>query len=283
MTFPDDAEGTFLGTQGRQIYWRSWPAAGEPRAVVVIAHGFGDHSGRYERLAQRLVADGYEVYALDHHGHGRSAGRRGQFSMQAAVDDLHQLVLRAGSRHPQTDTILLGHSMGGAITLRYAMEHGDRLAGVILSGTLAQVDGHAAAKSVGRLVGSVAPRLPVAKIDSRLISRDPAVVAAYDFDPLTFPTIPAGTAAEFLRHVKTLPADLSRITGPALVMWGTADGLCAPAGSEMIASRLGSADVTAVPFEGLYHEILNEPEREQVIAQLLDWLGARVPAAHVHD
>jgi alpha-beta hydrolase superfamily lysophospholipase len=66
-------------------------------------------------------------------------------------------------------------------------------------------------------------------------------------------------------------------------MWGTADGLCAPAGSEMIASRLGSADVTAVPFEGLYHEILNEPEREQVIAQLLDWLGARVPAAHVHD
>jgi alpha-beta hydrolase superfamily lysophospholipase len=223
------------------------------------------------------------VYALDHHGHGRSAGPRGQFSMQAAVDDLDQLVLLAQSRHPQTDTILLGHSMGGAITLRYAMEHGHRLAGMILSGALAQIDGHAPAKALGRLVGSLAPRLPVAKIDSRLISRDPAVIAAYDFDPLTFASIPAGTAAEFLRHAKTLPADLPRITIPALVMWGTADGLCAPAGSELIASRLGSADVTAAPFKGLYHEILNEPEREQVIARLLHWLGAHVPAAHAYD
>lgn len=280
MTLPDAAEGTFRGAGERQIYWRSWLTPDEPRAIVVIAHGFGEHSGRYEQLGERLRAEGYEVYTLDHHGHGRSAGPRGRVSISAAVDDLDQLVLLAQARHPQADVFLLGNSMGGAIALRYTMDHGHRLAGLVLSGPLAEVDGRAVAKALARMLGALAPGLPVARIDPKSISRDRAVVAAYEFDPLVFDKVPAGTAVEFIRHADTLPDDVRSVTLPTLVMYGTEDRLCAPAGAEMIARRIGSADVTVTPYTGLYHEIFNEPEREQVIDELLGWLGARVPAAH---
>jgi alpha-beta hydrolase superfamily lysophospholipase len=278
VTEPEAIEGTFHGAGDRQIYWRSWPPPEEPRAIVVIAHGFGEHSGRYEELGERLRAEGYAVYTLDHHGHGRSAGARGRVSIAAAVADLDQLVQLAQTRHPEADVFLLGHSMGAAIAIRYTIAHGARLAGLILSGPLAEVDGRAVTKALARIVGAIVPALPVAKLDANTVSRDRAVVAAYKFDPLVFDTVPAGTAVEFIRHADTLPDDVRSVTLPTLVMYGTEDRLCAPAGAEMIARRIGSDDITATPYTGLYHEIFNEPEREQVIDELLGWLAAHVPA-----
>jgi lysophospholipase len=274
-------EGTFGGAGGRQIFWRSWLGAEPLRAIVVLAHGFGEHSGRYEHVAERLKSEGYGVYALDHHGHGRSAGARGRFAMNDAIDDLDQLVLLAASRHPDADVFLLGHSLGGAIALRYAMRHSNRLAGLIVSAPVAEVDGRRAAKAAGRLLGRLVPALPVARVNPKLISRDPAVVAAYEFDPLVFWGIPAGTAAELLAHADALPDDVRSVTLPTLLIWGTDDRICAPAGAEMVARRIGSNDLTTTPYPGLYHEILNEPEREQVLGELLEWLAARVPAAQV--
>ncbi len=279
MTETGPTAGTFTGADGVSIDWRCWPATpGEPRALVVIVHGLGEHAGRYERVAERLRDEGYTVYALDHHGHGRSGGRRGRFSMRSAVEDLDRLVVHAGTDHADTGIVLLGHSLGGLISLRYAIAHGDRLQGLILSGTLAQVDGRGAAKSVGRVLGRLAPWIPVARLDPKLLSHDPAVAAAYEFDPLVSGTVTAGVAAELLDQTDALPGALPRVTLPTLIMWGTADEICAPAGSELVAASIGSPDVTVRPFPGLYHEILNEPEREQVLSEMFAWLAVR--AAH---
>ncbi len=270
-------EGALTGIGAGRIMWRYWLPEGEPRAVVVIAHGLGDHGGRYAQLAARLVAEGHAVYAIDHHGHGRSDGPRARVSIDDAAEDLDRLAARTANEHPGRPLFLLGHSMGGAVVLRCAARHQDRIAGLILSAPLAQVDGRAPVKAAGRLIAAVAPGLPLARIDPELVSRDPAVVSAYVEDPLVYhQRLPAATVAEIVRLVDSLPTEITAITLPTLLMYGTADGLCAPAGSVMISERIGSRDLTVTPYEGLYHEILNEPEREQVLDQICSWLAARV-------
>lgn len=274
------SHSSFKGARGRTISWRLWDAGGEAaRAVVVIAHGYGEHSGRYDHVAQRLVRQGYAVYAPDHNGHGRSEGTRGRISFADAVADLDQLIALAAERHPDLPIFLLGHSMGGALALRYALAHGDRLTGLILSGPLVQVEGRPAAKLLGRFLGAVAPGLPLTKLDPQLVSRDPDVVRAYVEDPLVFHRpLPAGTVAEFLNRAATLPGEVSAITAPTLLMYGTADGLCNPQGAVLVSERIGATDLTTIPYEGLYHEILNEPEQQRVLDDLSGWLAARTPA-----
>lgn len=270
---------SFTGAQGRTISWRTWEDdQAQARGVVVIAHGFGDHSARYEHVAERLVREGYAVYALDHHGHGRSDGRRGRISFADAVEDINRLVDLAAGQHPDRPVFVLGHSMGGSLALRYALAHGSRLTGLIVSGPLVQVEGRPAAKLLGRLLGAVAPNLPVARLDPNLISRDPEVVHAYVEDPLVHhDPIPAGTVSEFLRYAETLPEDVPGIAVPTLLLYGTADRLCDPRGAELVAERIGATDLTSIPYEGLHHEILNEPEREQVLDDLIGWLTTRTP------
>jgi alpha-beta hydrolase superfamily lysophospholipase len=271
-------EGRFTGERGRTIFTRSWAPEAGARGVVVLAHGFGEHSGRYEHVASRLVDEGFAVSALDHHGHGRSAGGRARISFADAVADLDRLVDAALEAAGQgLPVFMLGHSMGGAIALRYAMEHGERLRGLVVSGPLAEVEGRTLVKAVGRVLGALAPNLPLARLDPALVSRDAAVVAAYETDSLVHhQPVPAGTVSEFLRHADSLPDDLARVKVPTLILYGTADQLCAPSGSAMVAQRIGSAEVKTIPYEGLYHEILNEPERGRVLDDLVAWLNGRL-------
>jgi lysophospholipase len=254
---------------------RAVPARGK----VIIAHGFGEHGGRYGYVAERLAREGYLVFAPDHHGHGRSEGTRGRISFPEAVADLDRLVDMAHDPPDELPVFMLGHSMGGALALRYALEHADRLAGLILSGPLVQVEGRAAAKLLGRILGTVAPGLPLARLDANLVSRDPEVVRAYVEDPLVFhEPLPAGTVSEFLRHAATLPGEVDRVRLPTLLMYGSEDGLCDPRGAVLISQRIGSSDLTTKSYDGLYHEILNEPEQERVLGDLCSWLAARVAA-----
>jgi alpha-beta hydrolase superfamily lysophospholipase len=275
------AEDSFTGAGGRRIFSRTWsPETEAAGAVVAIAHGFGEHSGRYGHVAQWLTRAGHPVIALDHHGHGRSEGPRARIAFGDAVADLDRLIDGAASTFPGRELFLLGHSMGGAIALRYAIGHGDRLAGLILSGALAEVEGRAAVKAIGRMLGALAPALPLAKLDPALVSRDPEVVRAYVEDPLVHHhPVPAGTVAEFLRHADSLPDDVGAITVPTLIIYGTADRLCAPAGSVMLSQRIGAADLTLTPYEGLYHEILNEPEQAEVLEQITGWITAHTSTA----
>ncbi|MGZ4173886.1 MAG: alpha/beta hydrolase [Solirubrobacteraceae bacterium] len=277
----EHTESSLLGAGAVNIFWQAWRPAGRPRAVVVIAHGVSEHSGRYGHVAERFVREGYAVYALDHRGHGRSGGPRPLIDrMGNAVDDLDSLVVLAVAAHPGAGVYLLGHSMGGAISVRYAMAHQDRLAGLILSGPLAALDAASPpVRIIAKVLSALTPRLGVVSLDARLVSRDPAVVRDYETDPLnSHGKLPARTVAELAGAIESFPAGVGIITVPTLIMYGTADQLCPTEGSVMLHERIGATDKTIRAFDGLYHEILNEPEQELVLDDLCAWLDARAPA-----
>jgi acylglycerol lipase len=276
--------GRLAGVGGLELFrrwWRDERADVEPpTAVVVLVHGAGEHSGRYEHVAERLVGDGYAVHALDHRGHGRSQGPRALIDrVDHAVTDLNALV-SAAVQHESAASIpvlMVGHSMGAMIALRYACDYQHRLDGLAVSGALASIDASAALRIVGRAISAVAPKLGLIEIDSSLISRDRAVVDAYRADPLVHHgKLPARTAAEIADTVASFPDQVPQITIPTLIMYGTEDRLCPPAGSEMLGERIGAADKQVIPYPGLYHEIFNEPERDAVLSDLSQWLAGRV-------
>ena len=272
-------ESSFAGAGGLEIYWREWLPDGDADAVVVIAHGAGEHSGRYTHVAQRLVDEGYAVFAIEHRGHGRSQGARALIDrIGNAVSDLDRLVVSAGDSHPGAPLFLLGHSMGGTIALSYALAHQQRLAGLVLSGPLAALEAvPAPMRMTARTLSVLAPRTPLVAIDSSLVSRDPAVVDAYRTDPLVHHgKLPARTVVELADAIESFPGAVGAITVPTLIMYGTDDGLCPPHGSVMVSERIGSPDKTLKAYPGLYHEILNEPERDQVLDDLCAWLSARI-------
>jgi acylglycerol lipase len=280
-----EASGSFGGVLGRRIFWRSWTPDDAPaRAVIVLVHGLGEHSGRYDHVVGRLLGEGYAIHTLDHRGHGRSDGSRAFIeNMDNAVADVDTLVDRAMAAQPGVPVFMLGHSMGGLISVRYALAHQERLAGVILSATLAQLDAvPKPLELVARALSVIAPRAPLIAIDHGLVSRDPAVVEGYRSDPLVHHgKVPARTAVQLADAVERFPSTVGAITVPTLILYGTADALCTPAGSVMLGERIGAADKTVRAYDGLFHEILNEPERETVLDDIVGWLdtraGARTP------
>ena len=276
--------GFLRGSGGRQIFRQSWLPDGQPRALVVIIHGAGEHSDRYRHVADALTADSYAVHALDHRGHGRSEGPRALIDrLDHAVADIDQLVLEAREPHPEAPVFMLAHSMGGTLGLRYAIRHPNRLAGLILSGPLAALEAAPAPMRVAAaILSATMPRLPLIAVDPELISRDPKVVSAYRSDPLVHHgRLPVRTVAELSRAIAGFPEEVGAIMVPTLIAYGTADALCPPEGSRMLGERIGAADKTVRPYEGLFHEILNEPEpeRERVLSDFRAWLDARVATA----
>lgn len=275
-------EGRFGGEGGLEIYWQAWLPEGPPRATIVLAHGASEHGGRYAWTGEQMVARGYAVYAIDHRGHGRSAGDRALIDrMHNAVEDLHTLVERAAAAHPGRPVVLLGHSMGGAVALSYTSEHENALDALVLSGPLAALEAASPVQRVaGRVLSVVAPKFGVVDIDSSAVSRDPDVVTDYDADPLNYHgKLPARTVAELSHAIDGYPDAVARFKLPMLVMHGGADRLVPIAGSQMVVDRAASEDKTFTRYDGLFHEILNEPERQQVLDDIADWLDARFPAA----
>lgn len=273
------SDGQLTGVGELTLYRQAWVPDGETRAVVALVHGLSEHSGRYQHVAGRLVAEGYAVHALDHRGHGRSAGPRSLVDRFAnLVTDLDALVEAASLARPDVPLLLVGHSMGGLVATHYAVAHGERLSGLALSGALAAVEAASPVTRVAaRVLSALTPRLGVIEIDSNLISRDREVVSAYRSDPLVFNgRLPARTVSELELAVRSLPDRVGEIALPTLIMYGTADGICPPAGSIMLNERIGARDKTLDVYDGLYHEIFNEPERERVLADLCAWLKTHV-------
>lgn len=275
------ATGYLSGAGGRRIYWRSWAPDSDPQALIVIVHGAGEHCGRYEYAAESLVRAGYGTYALDHRGHGRSDGPRALIDrLDNAVADVDRLVSAALAEHPALPLFMLGHSMGGTIAIHYALSHQNRLTGMILTGPLAAIEAGAPLRLAGRVLSVIAPTLPLVAVDPALVSRDPRVVSAYESDPLVHHgKLPARTLAELGSAIDKFPDAVPAITVPILILYGTQDRLCPPSGSAMLGERVGAQDKAVRPYEGLYHEILNEPERDEVLADIRAWVSARVGSA----
>jgi acylglycerol lipase len=271
------SEGTIPGALGGRTYWQSWrPPA--PVAVVVLVHGVAEHSSRYAHVAARLNDAGYAVYGLDHRGHGRSSGMKGNLGRFAgAVADLHAVRRLAEADVPDRPVFVLGHSLGGLIALDYVTTTGaEGLAGVALSGTAIDPSiGTRLQRRLAPALSALLPGLGVTALDPAWISKDPAVVSAYRADPLVYSgKVRARTGAETLRAITRVSRALAELRLPVLVMHGTEDRLASPDGARELVRSIGSSDTTLRLYGGCHHEIFNEPEREQVFADLVEWLDA---------
>lgn len=273
-------ERAFDGVDGVRIVYDTWTPEAPPRAVVVLSHGFGEHARRYDHVAMRFADAGLVTYALDHRGHGRSGGKRVLCrNISEYTNDFHTLAGIGSWEHPGLPRVVLGHSMGGAIVFSYAVDRPDDYQLMVLSGpAVDMVDTVSPLLAfVAKALGAVAPGLPVEKLDSSLVSRDPAVVAAYDADPLVHHgRVPAGVARALIKVGETMPSRAPALTAPLLVVHGADDGLVPAAGSKRLVGCVGSGDVRLTVYPGLYHEVFNEPEHALVLDDVVAWIDARL-------
>ena len=278
----EHVDGCLDGVEGVELYWQGWlpsleSSGGPPRGVLLICHGMGEHSGRYATVVDALVPDGWAVYGLDHRGHGRSGGVRVHVSHYADfLADLDTFRRMVATRH-ETRPFLLGHSMGGQIALAYALDHQDDLAGLVLSAPALQAPPvPRAVRAVATALARVTPRLRRAVVDVTTISHDEAVVTDYRTDALVHqghPTIALSLA--LAEQMTLLPARVRDLRLPLLVQHGTDDRICPPDGSRALAESVGTDDLTVRWYDGFWHEIYHEPERERPLADLREWLDRR--------
>lgn len=273
-------ERSFEGVGGVRIVYDVWTPDTDPRGVVVLAHGLGEHARRYDHVAQRLGESGLVTYALDHRGHGRSGGKRVYLrDISEYTDDFRTLVGIAADEHPALKLVVLGHSMGGGIVFTYGVEHPGDYAAMVLSGpVVATQDAVSPVKMfVAKLLGKIAPGLPVEELPADAVSRDPEVVAAYIADPFVHHgKIPAGIARALLGIGETMPQRAGALTAPLLVVHGEQDKLVPAEGSRQLVECVGSTDVHLKVYPELYHEVFNEPERALVLDDVVSWIEVRL-------
>jgi alpha-beta hydrolase superfamily lysophospholipase len=284
---------TLRTDDGLPLHWRQWSRTGPGpvRGTVLIVHGLGEHIGRYERVAARLNDWGWHVVGHDQRGHGASGGARGDVSgAERLLQDL-ALVIDALRADPQLNTgplLMLGHSMGGLVAARFVAGGLCASSGGVLPAWFRPVDalvlsspaldpGMSGLQKV--LLAVSLPLLPHLAVGNGLspawISRDPAVVAAYKSDPLVHNRITPTLASMIADGGEEVLDHAPQWVVPTLLMWAGSDRCVDPAGSEAFAAEAPPAVLQAQCFEPLYHEIFNEPEREQVFARLKMWLDQR--------
>jgi alpha-beta hydrolase superfamily lysophospholipase len=274
----DTVDGTFAGVGGVTVYYqRSTPSQDPPRGVVLIAHGYAEHLGRYGDLVAHLAARGIASAALDHRGHGRSGGPRGHCrDFHEVVTDLHTLAEHAARWWPGTPRFLFGHSMGGLIAILYLLRHPETVSAGAVSAPALRLpgDGPRSVRWVAAVLGRVAPRVPLrTSIDASALSRDPAVGQAYIADPLVHRRATAGFLRALIAAQAIVRLEAPRLRVPLLILQGDADRVVDPAGAGEFAARLtGPHELVVLP--GYFHELLNEPpaERAQVKAALDGWI-----------
>lgn len=273
-------EGAFKGVRNANIYYQAWLPEANVKAVLLVVHGAGEHSGRYMNVVNHFVPLGYAVYGFDHIGHGKSEGEREFIErFEDYTDTLTSYYRMVTAWQRGKPVFLLGHSLGGLIVCYYLPEHQADFKGAVISAPAIKVGGGVspAIITMSKILSALAPRAGLVALDANAISRDPEVVKAYVNDPLVFHgKTPARTGGEVLRAMRYVTAEVYRISLPFIVVHGTADKLAEPAGAQMLYDRARSTDKTIKLYEGLYHEVFNEPERAEVLKDVEIWLEAHV-------
>lgn len=287
---------TLATDDGLSLHLREWPSrAAGAHGTVLLVHGLGEHCGRYAHVAARLNDQGWHVVGYDHRGHGRSEGPRGVIARDdALLADLARVIdaVRASRDGP---LVLLGHSMGGLVAARFVAEgvpaalpsaaasptasspaawHRE-VDALVLSSPALDAGMGAAQKLLLAVLGPLAPNLAVGNgLSPSWVSRDPAEVAAYVADPLVHDRIAPRLVRFIVDGGEFVRTRASRWSVPTLLMWAGADRCVAPAGSAAFAAAAPPDRVRSRCFDGLYHELFNEPapDREQVLAELERWL-----------
>jgi len=263
------------------VFYRHWPPTGAVRGVILLAHGLGEHSGRYQGFAECFCPRGFAIVAPDHMGHGHSPGSRAHIgSFSEFLGPLLQLRALIEQWYPSAPCFLLGHSLGGLIAARLLLDAQAQFSGAALSAPALAVAEPPPPLLlwINRLLSRLWPTLGMLKLDASQVSRDPQVVADYEADPLVHHgKVSARLVAELFASMQQVNSRRGEITLPLLLMHGEADVMTAPAGSEAFHAGAGSVDKTLRLYPGLYHEIFNEPERLQVLEDLESWLRQHLP------
>lgn len=270
-----------ITSPGGEIFVRSWNGAGQSRGVVVIVPGFNSHSGYYQAAGASLAEKGFSTFALDLRGRGRSDGERYFVNdIEDYTDDLDVVLKLARARTAGVPVFLLGHSAGGVVSCIYALEHQAQLSGLICESFAFQVYAPDFALAVLKGISHIAPHAHVLKLPNKDFSRSAGAVEAMDSDPLVAHEVqPTSTVAAMVRADERLKAGFPGITLPLLILHGTADKVTKPGGSQLFYDEAGSRDKTLKLYEGAYHDLLNDNDRDQVMSDIVGWIEAHAAAA----
>ncbi len=281
----------FSGHDRLTLGAQSWGPDGPARASVVLVHGLIEHSGRHANTAVELVRRGFAVHAMDLRGHGRSEGRRGDVrSFDQYLLDLDVFFARVRAIEDDRPLFLMGNSMGGLIASLWTVLRKPTIAGLILTGPLLALadELYPRLRHLAAAANRVVPWLRVPRIPFDWLSRAPNAVDSFHRDPLVCQCgFTVRVAAEVRQAMREVSARAASLHDPLLILHGGEDRICGPAGSRALYANAGSTDKTLRVYDGLYHEVLDEPEREEVLADLTTWLDRRAPrcvdaACHMH-
>jgi len=272
---------SFLKTaDGLTLFTQSWVPQGKPRAIVVIVHGYGEHSTRYTHVAESLVKSNYAVYSIDHRGHGKSEGLQAYFtSVQEAVTDLRAYFETIQKQHPGQKIFLYGHSMGSLIAIAFTLQYQNDITGLIVTGTALTGDETVPAPliAVGQFLQRFIPRVPLLPgLPSSELASDPNLAKIYDSDPLVYRGAwRIGMGIGLIVEGRKLQSKLFDLKLPLLIMHGEADKITPISGGYLVRDRAGSIDKTFKSYPGMRHEIHNDRSSVDVIDTIVQWLDAR--------
>ncbi len=271
LTLPAPSEAA-----GAKLYCQSWTPEQTPKAVIVLVHGYDEHSGRYAHFAEHCTKNGFAVHSLDHWGHGKSDGVNGfvpNFSVYH--DGLDALITELPAEQKALPIVLVGHSLGGLIGATYLLKNQDQFIAAVLSGPAIKATEEPSSfmKGLSKFLSNIAPKMGVLGLDANGVSRDPAVVADYLADPLVSGTkISARLAAEMMTNMEIIQSQATKITLPMLLLHGEKDRLTAPEGSVFLHENIGSEAKLLKIYPELFHEIFNEPEKDAVLSDMTNWI-----------
>ncbi len=270
-------EQTHRTSDGATVFWQQWLPDGDPIAVVCLVHGLGEHSGRYAHVARRFTDAGFAVFAMDMRGHGNSGGGRGDVTVDLAVADIADLVGDAKTEFPGKPLFLYGHSLGGLMTMTYVVRRKPAINGLVASAPAldSELREQKLKFFMANLLGGLAPGVSIPTgLDPKAVSRDPAVVAAYENDPLVHDKGSLGLAKSTFQAMDAM-MDQTSFPVPLLIIHGQADTLTVPSASKTFTDNV-TGDVTLLEYEGMFHEPHNEPEQEEVMGEVLAWMKPRM-------
>jgi alpha-beta hydrolase superfamily lysophospholipase len=267
--------GTFIGSSNNELFFQKWETD-DARLKLIIIHGLGEHSGRYGNLISKLKGRRVSVYAYDHRGHGRSSGKRGHIdSFKDYINDMKIFVEHVKLQGDAIPTVILGHSLGGVIALRYALEHPGDMAALVLSspGLIPAFIIPAWRKAMAGVMNVILPSLLQPNgLDAKDLSHDPRVVEEYRKDPLVHDRVSVRFFLEFSAAEEECLNRAVELSMPLLIFHGPEDRIVSPAGSQQVYDRASSSDKTLYLFKGFFHETMNETNRDDVFKILAPWI-----------
>jgi len=281
---PDPTRGSLQTTDGLTLSTAFWMPETPPKALALLAHGHAEHLGRYGRVIDALLANGFAVAGQDHRTHGRSDGEPRALvrRFDDLVDDFRLMALRVQAEHSDLPVVLVGHSMGGLLAARYALRYQAELSALVLSGPAFIVVGgtNPLLQIAVRLISLPFPTMPAPSTEGDDLSTDPAIESQFAADPLCHHgKTRMRTVSEIVRSGKDALKRAPTLTIPLLAMNGAIDPIVSPVGTEEFEQRAGSTDKTLRIWPGMKHEIFNDVDGDEVIQFTIDWLNARVPSS----